>query len=343
MIESKGKSGNLIDEVNLKKLIQSMRLQKKIIIICALFFASLTFVYTYLKEPSYLSSVIVEIGHYEISEDVDNLIENVDNLIASLKVELFYKQNVDLRKIKFTPIEGRLVIIDYESKLSKLNENLLKNTFLYVQNRHSGLIAQRADKLIFRIKSIDNKIAFSKNLILKNSLKERENTIAEINLLNIEIPYIRKNILSLENLVIEEQDNLLILSNNLDALLERVTTSPTLQQLIYSYKAEVNDLMFELNNKQLLKEKLELELETKMIAIVENDFSSEKIFSLLQEKRIIEKQLSLLTSQETRLINPTNSIKVSSNIALLTFLGAFFGFIIMTSIIFFREIYPHSK
>jgi hypothetical protein len=130
----------------------------------------------------------------------------------------------------------------------------------------------------------------------------------EIINLNIAIPTINKQIQFLKEIIIEDEANLNLLQSNPKYLVERNITSPTLSQVIFSYKEGLSNYendkkikeqrlkslenvrktpeIFELNDK---KRSLENQIE-----LLENTVRSEKIFELQEEKKNLENQINLL-------------------------------------------------
>ena len=157
----------------------------------------------------------------------------------------------------------------------------------------------------------------------------------------IEIPYIEKRIIELKNIIKQDQLNLELLQNNPTLLVERAINSPTLNQVIYQYKADLLNLQSqkellqrELNDENQQKESLNLELQ-------HSDFYSEKNFSLLTEKLTLERKLSALKNKvfiDSSLIkiNEKETPKQQVLWGIVAFIIGFF--ISIALVLFFRSI-----
>ena len=128
------------DEINFTKLYNIMINSKKLIIIITSFFLLISSIYSLSREPQYLSKVILEIGSYDSINGEKKLIESVENLIKQLKIELIYKQELDINKFSFISIEDELLEIDYKSSLPKFNESLLEEAIIFTEKRHEKII-----------------------------------------------------------------------------------------------------------------------------------------------------------------------------------------------------------
>ena len=106
MKNSNTPSEQLLDEIDLRILINSMIFHKKKIFLSVIVFAFISFLYTSQKEAHYESTAFIEIG---LNESEDNLIESPDELIKKLKIDLLYKQQINPYKLEFEAIEDKLV------------------------------------------------------------------------------------------------------------------------------------------------------------------------------------------------------------------------------------------
>jgi LPS O-antigen subunit length determinant protein (WzzB/FepE family) len=63
------------DEINLIEIIQKLMESKIIIIVTTLIITILTYLYTLQQQPTYQSSVLIEIGHYNSNDGSIKLLE----------------------------------------------------------------------------------------------------------------------------------------------------------------------------------------------------------------------------------------------------------------------------
>ena len=313
------------DEIDLRELLRAMLNSKKLIIILTLAFSLLAFIYSTQKELEYQSNIIIEVGSYDLLNGEKKLVEPVSSLIKKLKVNLFYKQqlNLESNKLNFNSIEDQLLEIDYTSPSPEFNEKLINKAIIFAQESHAETLTKIVNSLSEKIVTIDNKIEFLKNSIenqqesqnlnainsieaidkeiefLKNSIESQQeskklNAINAIKLIDNKMPALESKIKYLLELIPEEENNLLLLQSNSAALLQRASSSPTLQQIIYSYNEQTISLRNEIENLQQEKETLELQVKS----IGEGEFTSEELFRLNQEKETLEMQVKSIGEGE---------------------------------------------
>ena len=73
------------DEINLIEIIQKLMESKIIIIVTTLIVTILTYLYTLQQQPIYQSSVLIEIGHYDLDDGSIEILEQPSSLIQDLK------------------------------------------------------------------------------------------------------------------------------------------------------------------------------------------------------------------------------------------------------------------
>ena len=74
------------DEIDLRELLKTIYSSKKLIILITLASALLAFIYLAQKEAKYQSTVIIEVGSYDLLDDDEKLIEPVSSLIKKLNI-----------------------------------------------------------------------------------------------------------------------------------------------------------------------------------------------------------------------------------------------------------------
>ena len=365
-------------EIDLIDLFKTLINSWKIIILISLAFLLITFIYTSQKELNYKSSILLELGSYEFIKGEKKLIEPVKSLIKELKVELNYKQQISQKQLKFSAIEGKLLMISSTSPSSEFNKNLLNESVIFIQDRHTKIVSKaKKDQQVFTsnaIKTLDNKIKYiNETLVVQNETKKvttlndikaidnkikyinetlvvqnetkKVTTLNDIKAIDNKIKYINetlvvqnetnkittinsikaindriyfldelysvqdknnkvttlKGIKAIDNeistlqnkvkllleLIPAEENNLYLLESNTAALLLRASTSPTLQELIYSYKEKVINVQNQIQNLILEKDELRLKFNSNS----ENNFMSEEMFNLVQRRDNLEQRL----------------------------------------------------
>jgi LPS O-antigen subunit length determinant protein (WzzB/FepE family) len=376
----------LDDEIDLLELLRTLYSSKKLIIIVTLAFSLLAFIYTTQKEAEYQSTVILEIGSYDLINGEKKLVEPVSSLIKKLKVNLIYKKQLglDAKKLNYKSIEDYFLEINYTSPSPEFNENLINEAIKFSQDSHAEILSKIANSFSEKIVTIDSEIELLKNSLenqielLKNSLEnqiellnnsiesqqesQKLNAINAIKVIDNKIPAIEAKIKYLLKLIPEEENNLLLLESDSNLYLKRASSSPTLQQVIYSYNAEVISLKYQIQDLQQEKEALEMQvksiaegkstseelfklqqekdtLEMQVKYIAEGKSTSEELFKLQQEKDTLELQVKLVKDQKSRTqpIRELVTSEIKTQTLSIILVGAVLGFILSIFIVFIRQ------
>ena len=367
----------LDDEIDLIEIVRTLYSSKKLIIIVTLAFSLLAFIYTTQKEVEYQSTVILEVGSYDLINGEKKLVEPVSSLIKKLKINQVSK---NLKTLNFNDIEDHFLEINYTSPSPEFNENLINEAIIFAQESYEGILAKIVNSFSEKIVTIDNAVGFIKsnsiNAIktidsevefIKNSTKiqqESQKLIAlnAIKTVDIELPALESKLKHLLELIPAEENNLLLLKSNPSALLQRTSSSPTLQQIIYSYNVQAITLKNQIRNLQQEKEALEMQvksiaegkfvseelfklqeekeaLEMQVKSIAEGKFVSEELFKLQEEKDSLELQIKLVKNQKstTQPIRELVTSEINPKQLLTIFIGIIFGFIFSVLIVFIRQ------
>ena len=126
------------DEIDLIELLRTLYSSKKLIILITLASALLAFAYLSQKEAEYQSTVILEVGSYNLINGEKKLVEKPSSLIDKLKLIQIPQQ---LNKLNFNTIGGEFLEIKYTSPLSKFNENLINEALIFSQESHAEILA----------------------------------------------------------------------------------------------------------------------------------------------------------------------------------------------------------
>jgi hypothetical protein len=322
----------LDDEIDLIELLRTLYSSKKLIIIVTLAFSLLAFIYTTQKEVGYQSTVILGVGSYDLINGEKKLVEPVSSLIKKLKINQISK---NLNTLNFNSIEGHFLEIKFTSPSPEFNEAIINEAIIFTQESHVEVLDRIVTSFSEKIVTIDNEIEFIKNSLKKQQESQKFITINAIKTIDIEIPALETKIKNLLELIPAEENNLLLLESHPSALLQRTSSSPTLQEVIFSYNQLVIDTRSEL---ALLKQKKEV-LEMQVKSIAEGELASEELFKLDQEKDTLELQVKLVRDQKstTRPIRDivTSEIKPKQLLTILS--GAILGFIFSVLIVFIRQ------
>jgi hypothetical protein len=231
------------------------------------------------------------------------------------------KNSSDFRDLSFSTKEKRLIQISVTSATKDKSINLIEDIISFSLDRHQKIVSDEANTQTELSRNIINnlksKIEFNTDLsktendvkifALNNEITNLKNQISNTNSsmtfkmglikaklvdeklliedrikeINNNLPNVVTQINALKKIIIEETDNLLLLQNQPDKFLERVQTSPTLNQIIFQYKSTLlvqenyrNNLINELNSIQNLLAKINNQLENSLPAYTTLNFSS---------------------------------------------------------------------
>jgi len=226
------------------------------------------------------------------------------------------------------------------------NENILNEMTRYINERHSSLAIfitdQKKDRISNEIETIESKISFIKAKQLDSSQLKQSQIKDKIAKLKSTLPIIDLEISQLEAVIIEDTNNLSLLKRNELIQTERATNSPTLEQIIFSYKSKINDL-----NAQKYTNILETKSLNNQFKILENvTLQSETIFSLEKKEKTLENELQLLMTQtQTKTLSigniETKTIKPKTQLTIL--LGLIIGIITGIFLVFIRNFVKSYK
>ena len=376
MANIKLNNNNLDDDVDLKKILKSLLDSKKLIIVVTLAISLIFFIHSTLQDSVSKSTVLIEIGSYNSINGEEELIEPVSDLIRNLKVELLYKQKSNVQdELKFNSIEEELLQIKYSAPSEKFNKSFLEDTVAYIENRHSNLLAKinnsNKTDIIIQISDVNNEINFIKKSLankknsdktkiisqisdvnteinfIKKSLANKKNSdkkelIRKIEILNIKIPTFENKIKLLNQIIVQDKENISLLQSSPSLKLERAAQSPTLEQVVYSYSAEILNHTLEINKLTSDKNFLEAQLEVEEYG----DLSDQKMFKLTQELSSLEAQLEVLENQsqnKTKLIDNIETNQEAYKIILITLFGIILGFVFSVVIIVIRQTFASEQ
>jgi LPS O-antigen subunit length determinant protein (WzzB/FepE family) len=334
------------DEIDLKEIFKILIESKKLIISTLLFFTIASIIYSVSLKPSFETSANVEIGYVTLNNGARELIESPSDLISDLKV-LIMKNPDDkfIQKVLMNSFEDKIINFETTSSSAEQNENLLTEIISYIGKRHSDFVLlitnHKKDQIFHKISLIDSEISFSKakqlhknqskKLIINSDLEsikselsfiktkqldsnqlmrsKIEDRIAE---LKTKLPIIDLEISQLEKVIIEDTNNLSLLKRNINIQTDRASNSPTLEQIIFSYKSKINNL-----NAQKHTNILETKRLNNQLKILENvTIQSDELSKLEQRQKTLENQLKILenvTIQSDELFKLEQALKNTEN------------------------------
>ena len=226
------------------------------------------------------------------------------------------------------------------------NENLLTEMINYINERHSNLFALSTDqnkgRISNEIETIESKISFIKVKQLDNNQLKRLEIEDRIAILKIDLPIIDLEISQLEKVIIDDTNNLLLLKTNDNLLAERASNSPTLEQIIFSYKSKINAFNTKKYTNILDTKNLNNELK-----ILENvTLKSDELFSLEQKQKTLANQLQTLITQtqvKTRPIGNIETQTIKPKTQLIILIGLIIGFITGIFLVFITNFVKSYK
>ena len=266
-------------------------------------------------------------------DGTQKLIEKPSHLISDLKVLIMKNSdNKFNQNVSITSFEGKVINLETTSSSGEQNENLLTEIINYIDERHSNLAVlitnQQKHQISNEIDLIESEISFLKEIT-------RVNVEASISKLKSDLPILDQEISQLNQVIIDDANNLNIVKGSTLAA-ERAAKTPTLEQIISSYKSKINQLTRERNNSisdiSILSQKLD--------ALNKDTFQSDELFVLGKRQKILENQLKMLMNQTQVKTQPignigTNTIKPKTQ--LIITLGIIIGFITSIFLVFINS------
>ena len=318
------------DEIDLKEIVKLILDSKKLFIATIIVFTLLSVVYSFSLKPEFKSSIILEIGYYEMPDGTQKVIEESSDVISNLNLYQFLNSQDNNQVASFKAIENKLILIETSSGLAQQNENLLVEIIRYIDERHSNLALltnnQKKDEISRQIEMIESELSFIRAKESNKSQLEQLEIEYRLAKLKNELPAIDLEMSQLDQIILDDTNNLSLLKENENLLKERAANSPTLEQIIFNYKAQINAL-----NSKKSTYILEIKSLNNQLKTLENDTSqSDQLFRLEQEKVSLENDLQVLMNQtqvNTRLIGNIKTNTVKPKTLLITSLGIIIGFI----------------
>ena len=258
----------LDDEIDLVELLRTLYGSKKLIIIVTLAFSLLAFIYNTQKETEYQSTVILEVGSYDLINSEKKLVEPVSSLIKKLKINQISQQ---LDELNYKSIEDFFLEINYTSPSPEFNENLIKEAIKFSQDSHMKTLDNIVNSFSDEIKAKELQIDFLKNSSLSNKESKKLEVINEINKIDSEADFNKVKINFLSNLLITQKNDLM------------------LEDQLMTLQAKLKGL-----------EKKKESLEREIILIDSSDLVSKEAFELIQEKKFLEKQAKLIKNSSSK-------------------------------------------
>ena len=322
------KSSLEVDEIDLREIITILLESKKLIISTILFFSIASIIYSLSLKPSFNTSAKFEIGYYEMPDGTQKLIENSSNLISDLKILILKNPNDKFsQNISMNSFEKKIINLETTSSSAEQNENILNELIKYIDERHSNLTVlttnQKKNKIFNKINLIESEISFIKAKQLDNKQLSQSIIEAKIARLENELPIINLEISQLEKVIIDDTNNLSLLKENDKLLVERAANSPTLEQIIFTYKTQINSLIRKKSSNSQETKNLNNQLKSL------DTLQSDQLFSLEKEKAFLENELRMLMNQtqvKTHLIGGIKTEEIKPKTQLITTFGIFIGF-----------------
>ena len=368
------------DEIDLKEIFKILLESKKLIISIILIFTIASFIYSLSLKPSYITSAKLEIGYVEKDNGDRKLIESTSNLISDIKILIMKNpDNINKQNLSMNSIEKNIIRLETSSSSAEQNKKFLTEIINYIGERHSKFLElvndQQKGEISKKIDLIESEISFykSQNLVdlarIESEIslfKEGLKIYLEAKILKLqdELPLIDQEINQLNQVMILDTNNLNLLKGTAFEL-ERLANSPTLEQIISSYKSKINSLKRERNNsiadldslsqtlnslqKNTFQSDSLFKLETKRKALENYASQSDQFFRLDQTLTNTRNKLQVLENQTRIKTQPIGNIEtntVEPNTKFIISLGIIFGFIMsifLVIIINFLKSYKESQ
>jgi len=335
MKSSSSISNNSINNDFISTLIKQLLSSKILILIITSLFTFLAVIYSDNQKPTYITDALIEIGGYQYMENGQyklKLIRDRDSLIEDLEIA-FNLQNSIQFPIIFRPQLSNLIHLKVKSYNSKEGLATGKRVLTFLLDRNKGVLKKLKSKdnaLNLEIADVNNKMDFiraqQKNINeakinnIENSIVELKKKLAfdiernifrnnknklyiENNLsnLNIELPSIDFKIRELRKIIVQDTENLTLLSTSPDILIQMASRVPTLNSVIYGYKIKLIEFETE---KSSIQNEISM-LSDSLNNWVETDEYSVNSFDTIQEISLLEKELEV--TKNTGIVNANSS------------------------------------
>ena len=412
MKSSSSISNNLINDDFISTLIKKLLSSKILILIITSLFTFLAVIYSDNQKPIYITDALIEISSYQSMENGQyklKLIKERGSLIEDLEIA-FNLQNSIQFPIIFKPQLSNLIYLKVKSYNSEEGLAIGKTVLAHLinRNKYKKLDTKELDELNFKIVDVNNEINSiraqqkSNNEAKKNKIensivelkkklafdiernifrnnKSKKNIENSLSTLNIELFSIDFKIRELRKIILEDTENLTLLSSSPDILVQMASRVPTLNSVIYSYKInliefeakkstvknEISMLRDSLNNWSetdeysvnsfnTIKEISLLEAELKVAnntGIINENSSSNNFYyelfeerkELIQKKLLEEMKLEEGNRSEFKFVNSINTGEASKNNRLYGTLGLIFGFLFSVLFIVVSDLLKASR
>jgi hypothetical protein len=329
----------LTDEIDLVKLLKILIETKRIVFISILFFFILSIFYLISQKNEYVSSSSIEIGFYDHPDSNSKLIETPRSLISELELTILRNTNNQFNQVvKMETIMDRVVVFKTKSDSIERNKEILVKFTDYVKNRHKKLYKNNSEKELNQIEAEINILKstildLETDIALQNKFS-RVKVMANLELLQNDLPIIEKEIAQLEQAIIDDENNLNLLKQNPDRRLLRAGTSPTIEQIISMNKTQINLMEREKNINIKSIKSLNGELEVIRTKNYNPQLASYKR-SLIQLENELELQSSEIFNESqtigtinTEVIKPNAKLIISFSLLIGLFIGMIFAFIL---------------
>ena len=297
----------LDDEIDLIELLRTLYSSKKLIVIVTLAFSLLAFIYTTQKEVEYQSTIVLEVGSYDLINGEKKLVEPVSSLIKKLKINQISQQSDELN---YKSIEDHFLQINSTSPSPELNENSIKEAIKFSQDSYMKTLDNIVNSFSDGIKAKELQIDFLINSTLSNKESRQLKVINEINEIDSKVDLDKIKINFLSKLLITQKNDLI------------------LEDQLMTLQAKVKEL-----------EKKKESLERKIILIDSSDIVGNEVFEFKQEINSLEKQSKLIksSSSKTQPIRELVTSEIKTKTLLIILIGTILGFIFSVLIVFIRQ------
>jgi hypothetical protein len=281
-----------------KNIIETLLQSKKIILVSVLIISVIGFLISFQVKPTHSSSILIEIGQYENTDESKAFIEVSSKLVQDLNKNYIKDLDISISSnIKVIPLAKEFIRIEYFSKSSDINKKVLNNSFSYIEDRHKSLLSSiesiRNVNLSNEIKDNKSKLIIAKNNLSNQIQIDKEILRRKINLNIREGSAIDERIKLIEQVIIDTNNSLLAFNSKPELLKQKLANAPSVYGLIYNYNNDKFKWQ-DLKNKNL--DKLE-NLQNDLINLESKGLISDELEVLLQTQNRLQIQLDKPVSE----------------------------------------------
>ena len=188
------------------------------------------------------------------------------------------------------------LLTQYENEKLRIASEIksLNDQTKYTTNKLLTQYENEKLRIANEIKSLNDQTKYTTNKLLTQYENEKLRIANEIIIQKNKLPTVDLKIKALSRVILEDEKNLKLLESDPNLLLQRASQSPTLNQVLFSYRKQLIDYQNEIIN---ISQEI-YNLETQSNLLESNNLESDGNFKLSQKKDNLETQLKFLESND---------------------------------------------